>query len=76
VCTQADVVHFVENKTGGGAGIHVNLTWHSATDVEDIIVSWDEQSDEAKVHPTQSSAADIARQIAVVPELLNSQRAN
>ena len=49
VCfTQANVVHFVENRTGGGGGIHVNLTWHSATDVEDVIVDW-EQSDEATV---------------------------
>ena len=40
----AGVLHFVENRSGAGGGIHVNLTWHSAAAVEDVIVSWEEEA--------------------------------
>lgn len=56
---QADVVHFVENQRSSGDDIHVNLTWHSATEVEDVIVSWDEES-EAEVRQHQSRSATNA----------------
>ena len=45
----ADVVHFVENRSGTAGGIHVNLTWHSAKEVQDVIVGWEEQPAEAEV---------------------------
>ena len=43
-----DALHFVENRSGKQGGIHVNLTWHSAAQVEDVIVRWEEDSVEAE----------------------------
>ena len=38
-----NAVHFVENRSGSCGGLHVNITWHSAVKVEDVIVGWEDE---------------------------------